>query len=205
MTLPNWNLLLIRCADIILSLTAIVLLAIPAITIGLMIWFDDRGPFLFKQKRVGTAQQPFNILKFRTMYVDPERALGDVKATNAEARSLFETTQDNDPRITRIGKFLRKSHLDELPQFLNVLFGDMSIVGVRPDTPVQEIDYTPEYWRQRSTLRPGITGPAQLKSDTASLEERSSLEKTWLENPTLAAYIKIFFATIFKVLKRSGN
>lgn len=201
---------LIRAADIVLSFLALVVLAIPMLVLGLMIRAEDGGAALFRQVRVGRNGKPFEILKFRSMTHDPARALGLVEAGGLDdmrqARARFQTTDPvADPRVTRMGRVLRASHLDELPQLINVIRGEMSIVGVRPDTPVQQVDYSPEYWQVRHTLRPGITGPAQLRSDTASLNERSELELTWIRNPRMLAYLRVLFATVFKVLKRTGN
>lgn len=203
------NSTIIRILDILLAMLAIIFLAVPMLIVALLIWSDDHGPVLFRQTRVGRNGAHFKILKFRTMTVDPDRFLGDVSrkgdANFDGARAKFRTTTANDPRITKVGRYLRSSHIDELPQFFNVVLGDMSIIGVRPDTPVQESDYSPEYWITRHMLRPGITGPAQLKSDTANLAQRSALELTWIQNPTVKDYFRIIFATVLKVVKRSGN
>ena len=203
------NSTIIRVFDILLATLAIILLSVPMLILALLIWNDDRGPVLFRQWRVGQNGAHFKILKFRTMTVDPDRFLGDASGKTAanlgKERAKFRTTTVNDPRITKIGRYLRSSHMDELPQFFNVLFGDMSIIGVRPDTPVQESDYSPDYWVERHRLRPGITGPAQLKSDTANLAQRSALELTWIQNATVKDYFRIIFATVLKVVKRSGN
>lgn len=199
--------LLIRTADVLFALALLVVLAAPMAIIALLIRAEDRGPSLFLQRRVGRKGEAFKILKFRTMRVDPVSGSGDVKGLGpealAEARSRFQTTSVNDPRITRIGAPLRRMHLDELPQIINVLAGDMSVVGVRPDTPAQEADYAPEYWRERHELRPGITGPAQLHN-AANLEERTRLERVWLRGPTFTTYLRTLFATVGKVMKRSG-
>lgn len=182
---------------------------IPMLIIALFIWIEDRGPALFLQSRVGKGGRVFTIYKFRSMPFKPEApVMQQVPQTWEEkkaARMNFQTTRDNDPRITRVGRILRPSHLDEVPQLLNVLIGDMSIVGVRPDTPVQEVDYSPKFWLERHRLRPGITGPAQIKSNTANLDERSMLEMTWIGAPSYRSYIAIIFATIAKVIRRTGN
>lgn len=201
------NLLLIRLADMLLALVLLVVLAAPMGIIALLIKAEDGGPALFVQRRVGKDRVTFGILKFRTMRVDPVAGSGDVKGEGpqalAEARSRFQTTQANDPRITRIGAPLRLMHLDELPQMINVLAGQMSLVGVRPDTPAQEADYSPAYWRERHVLPPGVTGPAQLHN-VSSLEERTRLERLWLSHPTFPTYLRTLFATAGKVLRRSG-
>ena len=208
--MKNLQSMTIRILDIVLSLVALVVLAAPLALLALMIKREDGGPVLYRQLRVGKSLKPFWILKFRSMTHDPSRMSGTTTASTLEemrvARARFQTTDPvSDPRISRMGRLLRASHLDELPQFINVLFGDMSIVGVRPDTPVQEVDYSPEYWRVRHTLRPGITGRAQLKSESATMEQRSALELEWIENPSVRTYFSILFATVLKVVKRTGN
>jgi len=203
----RYNAQLIRAADILIALVALLVLGVPMLVIALLIWAEDRGPSLFLQRRVGRDRKLFSIMKFRTMRVDPRTGSGEVDGAGAEAvaaaRARFQTTKVNDPRITRIGATLRLMHLDELPQLLNVLAGDMSIVGVRPDTPAQEADYSPSYWVERHALRPGITGPAQLHN-AQTLEQRSELERKWLSGPGFPAYARTLFATVGKVAKRSG-
>lgn len=177
------------------------------LVIALLVRAEDGGPALFVQRRVGRGRKVFRIFKFRTMRIDQGAGSGSIEGEGAEAlaaaRARFRTTEVNDPRITRIGAPLRRAHLDELPQLLNVLNGDMSIVGVRPDTPAQEIDYSPSYWAERHALRPGITGPAQLHN-AQNLEERSELERRWLNSPDIVTYLHTLFATVGKVAKRSG-
>lgn len=201
------NPILIRICDVALAVVMVAGLAVPMAVIALLIKAEDRGPALFVQRRVGRNGKPFDILKFRTMRVDPDAGSGEVDGEGPEAlaaaRSRFRTTEVNDPRITRIGAPLRLMHLDELPQLFNVLTGDMSFVGVRPDTPAQQADYPAAYWKERHVLRPGITGPAQL-FNSSSLEERTARERTWLTNPAFVTYWGTLIATLAKVLKRSG-
>jgi lipopolysaccharide/colanic/teichoic acid biosynthesis glycosyltransferase len=198
---------LIRAADVVIALSALLVLCLPMVAVAFLIRAEDRGPALFLQRRVGRNREIFSILKFRTMRVNPTAGSGEVEGEGPEAiaaaRARFQTTVVNDPRITRIGAPLRRMHLDELPQLLNVLAGDMSLVGVRPDTPAQEADYPPAYWVERHALRPGITGPAQLYN-AQTLAERTELERRWLAAPSLRSYVRILSATVGKVLKRSG-
>lgn len=200
--------MLVRAMDIGFSLAAIVLLSPAMLAIAVAIWLGDRGPVLFRQTRVGQGRRPFVIFKFRSMSVSDSSdstSQGTVSQTNvAEARRKFRTTVRNDPRITPVGRLLRSSHLDELPQFFNVLRGDMSLVGVRPDTPSQEADYEPSYWIERHALRPGITGPAQIGPADGGLAGRTALERTWLSSPNLRAYLIILGRTIGKVVNRSS-
>jgi lipopolysaccharide/colanic/teichoic acid biosynthesis glycosyltransferase len=121
------------------------------------------------------------------------------------ARTRFRTTQPDDPRVTPVGRVIRKTHLDELPQLYNVLRGDMSLVGVRPDTPAQETDYSEEYWRFRHKLRPGITGPAQAMNPAdGGMEGRCYWETVWIEHHSLPLYFRVLLKTVSKVLKMSS-
>lgn len=207
MTMKN-GMMLVRALDIVLSLAAIVVLSPVLLAIGAAIWFGDRGPVLFRQTRVGRDCAPFVIFKFRSMSVadsNDSTSQGTVGNENvAEARRSFKTTVRNDPRITPIGRMLRSSHLDELPQLFNVLRGDMSLVGVRPDTPSQQADYESAYWIERHALRPGITGPAQIGPTDGGLAGRTALERQWLEAPSLLDYLSILGRTLLKVIKRTS-
>lgn len=197
--------IIIRALDVALSSVGLAFLSIPMSVVSFLIWLDDRGSPLFRQLRVGKNGKPFTIVKFRTMRIDVEQFQGEVRGAGDKSRADFRTTVANDPRITKLGRHLRRSHLDELPQLFNVLAGDMSMVGVRPDTPVQEDDYPAEYWSDRHRLRPGLTGPAQLYSDTATLSQRTLLEREWLADPSLRRYVTVLMETAAKVLKRTGN
>lgn len=197
-----------RLLDIVLSVLAFIVFLIPMLIIAAAIWLDDRGPILFRQTRVGRGGRHFTILKFRSMSVaasSSSESTGEVGALDAQtARQRFQTTARNDARITRIGRFLRASHLDELPQLVNVILGDMSLVGVRPDTPSQEADYEPSYWQERHQYRPGITGPAQVQTNDINLRTRTRLEREWLRAPTVRHYLKVLALTVAKVIKRSS-
>lgn len=183
----------------------LVCLGLPMALIALAIRINDGGPALFLQTRVGKDLRLFTIYKFRSMKVEGDNTRsGEVTDDKKHSRAQFKTTVPNDPRITSIGKLLRSTHLDELPQILNVLMGEMSLVGVRPDTPAQEVDYSHEYWIERHRLRPGITGTAQLGSGEIRLAERTSLERVWLENASSKLYFSVLAKTIAKVVKRSG-
>ncbi|MFN2099275.1 sugar transferase [Altererythrobacter sp. MF3-039] len=198
----------IRLVDFLVALVLVATLAIPMALIGLIIRRHDGGPALFRQVRVGRDLRAFTVYKFRTMtHDDSATRKGVIGAGDdrEEARARFQTTAANDSRITPIGRLLRPSHLDELPQLFNVLLGDMSLVGVRPDTFAQEADYSPQYWQQRHRLRPGITGAAQIDPDATTMEGRTRAERRWLSQPTSAVYLGILFRTLGKVMKRSSN
>ena len=194
-----------RLIDMVLALTGLAICGIPMALIALAIRLHDGGPAFFLQSRVGKDLRIFTIYKFRSMRVEKDNTRsGEVSSNKQKAREQFKTTVPNDPRITPIGKFVRATHIDELPQILNVLKGEMSFVGVRPDTPAQELDYSQEYWIERHTLRPGITGTAQLGSGAIRLAERTELEKEWLQNASFNLYFLVLFRTFAKVIRRSG-
>lgn len=197
----------IRACDILGAVLLLLILGLPMLAIALAIRLSDAGPAIFRQQRVGQGCKRFTILKFRTMRDDKSGENMGVAGESEDAetaRLKFRRTEVGDPRITPVGAFLRPSHLDELPQLINILRGDMSFVGVRPDTPVQEGDYATEFWRLRHALRPGLTGPAQLRTDPLTFEQRAAEELRWLSNPTLGAYLDYLFRTLRKVLIRSS-
>lgn len=177
------------------AILLLVVMCVPLVVVALIIRLSDGGPALFSQERVGKNGQTFTIYKFRTMRHRP---------LDAPSRQTV-STRTGDPRITGIGKLLRPSHLDELPQILNVLKGDMSFVGVRPDTPMQERDYSPEHWQQRHLLRPGITGPSQLIRGEVTLEMRVAAERGWISGASIGSYFAVLFGTVRKVLSRSSH
>ena len=149
-----------RLFDIVLALLALLLFSPVLLAAALAVWLDSGRPVLFAQTRVGRGAQPFKLYKFRSMVVD------------ASQRGPYNTSQ-NDPRITRVGRILRRTSIDELPQLLNVLRGDMSLVGPRPDVPAQRANYTAEQWALRHRVRPGITGLAQaLYRSSATPQQR---------------------------------
>ncbi|WP_272010109.1 sugar transferase [Roseovarius sp. ZX-A-9] len=201
---------MIRFLDIVLALLILVVTGLPMLVVAVAIYAHDGFPVVFQQIRVGRNGRPFTIFKFRSMRLaPPESSSGAVTGTSrdeaVQARAAFQTTQANDPRITPVGRVIRKSHLDELPQLFNVLRGDMSLVGVRPDTPAQEVDYTEDYWRRRHSLRPGITGLAQVMNTQADgMDGRRHWETVWIERHSLLLYLSVLFRTVVKVLKRNS-
>jgi len=153
----------------------------------------DGGPVLFRQTRVGLHGVPFNIYKFRSMVVNSEQLGG-------------HSTQANDPRITKVGHFVRQTSIDELPQLLNVLKGDMSLVGPRPNVPGQRYEYTQEQWDLRNSVLPGITGLAQatLRSD-ATWQQRYDLDAEYVRSQSLMLDIKIILLTVKQIFTKGGN
>ncbi len=181
-----------RLIDIVVSGGALLVLA-PLMAV-LIVWIrlDSPGPALFRQTRIGRGAVPFTILKFRSMVSD------------AEARGGY-STQVGDPRITRAGAFVRRTSLDELPQLLNVLRGDMSLVGPRPDTPMQQSNYTQADWQRRHSVRPGITGLAQARlRSAATAEQRLALDLEYAENASVGRDFSILLETVRTLLKREA-
>lgn len=186
------NPILKRCLDLLMSIVALVVLSIPLAIIGLLVWIDSGWPVIFVQERVGLRGRTFKIYKFRTMAKD---------AVNV---GMGLRTSKDDPRITRVGRFLREYHLDELPQIINVLIGDMSIVGPRPTIPSQVRTYTP-FEMRRLEVRPGITGLAQVSGNNElPWEERIKLDVYYVDHASLLLDLNIIVKTIFTVLKRRG-
>lgn len=185
-------LLIKRAFDIALSFMLLVLLSLPLAAIALVVWLDSGRPILFTQDRVGLGGRLFRIYKFRTMVRDAVRV------------GMGLRTARDDPRVTRVGKFLREYHLDELPQVINVLKGDMSIVGPRPTIPSQVATYTP-FEMRRLEVRPGITGLAQVRGNNElPWEERIKLDVYYVDHASLLLDLSILFRTISTVLTRRG-
>ena len=184
----NW--VLKRLVDIIGSLVGIIIASPIMLVSALAVRFTSPGPVLFKQERVGLHNKPFNMYKFRTM---------EMQKPSAEQKAW---TVKDDPRVTKVGKFLRRTSLDELPQLFNILLGEMSLVGPRPERPqfVEKFkDEIPRYMIKHQ-VRPGLTGWAQVngyRGDT-SIRKRVEYDLYYIENWTLAFDIKIMFLTIFK-------
>lgn len=179
-----------RLFDFVTSLFAIILLSPVMIIVSILIKKDDKGPVLFKQKRGGYKQKHFEIYKFRTMVL------------NAENIGLGYKTEENDPRITKVGNTLRKYSLDELPQLFNVVKGDMSIVGPRPALPVQTDRYN-EYQKKRLDVRPGITGLAQVNGrNSLTWDERIKWDVEYSEKRSFMFDIKILMKTVIILFKK---
>jgi exopolysaccharide biosynthesis polyprenyl glycosylphosphotransferase len=191
-----------RIFDILLSLIGIVILLPVFLIIILIIKIDSKGPSIFKQIRVGKNGKPFTIYKFRTMVINAEskREL-DIDPENVKN---FVFQSKNDDRITKIGEFLRKSSLDETPQLFNVLIGNMSIVGPRPEIP-DVVKYYSDNYRQRLLVTPGITGLAQVSGrGEIELGKTIYFDLKYIKKFSLWLDVKIFFKTIFSVFQGTG-
>ena len=181
-----------RFFDIVLSLLVCVI-ALPVFAlIALLIWLDTRGPIFFVQERVGKNGRPFRVYKFRTMVLNTPKGAGDY------------ILDPEDLRITRVGKLLRRASLDELPQLINVLKGEMSLVGPRPTLSYQVEQYTHRQWR-RLEMKPGITGWAQINGrNLLSWPERIELDIWYVDNWSLGLDLKILLKTPLVLLSRQG-
>ncbi len=188
--------------DRILALMAIILLAPVLLGISLAVAATSKGPILFRQVRVGRHGRPFVIHKFRSMYVDAEARQAEIEHLNESDGSMFKVRDD--PRVTPIGRHLRRFSLDELPQFFDVLLGRMSLVGPRPPLPT-EVDRYASLVRRRLVVKPGITGLWQVsgRSDL-TWDESVRLDLLYVENWSLALDIAIMLKTVLAVLRRRG-
>jgi exopolysaccharide biosynthesis polyprenyl glycosylphosphotransferase len=191
-----------RLMDIILSFIGIVILSPIYLILIISIKIDSKGPAIFKQVRVGKDEKEFVIYKFRTMVVNAEKKKSlDINPEDI-GNFVFQSKEDN--RITKVGKFLRKSSLDEIPQLFNVLIGNMSLVGPRPEIP-DVTKYYPKEYAQRLLVTPGITGLAQV-SGRGEIELKKTIyyDLTYIKNFSLWLDIKILFKTVFSVFKSEG-
>jgi lipopolysaccharide/colanic/teichoic acid biosynthesis glycosyltransferase len=174
----------------------------------ILIKMEDNGPVFYKHSRVMESGKKFNCLKFRTMHVNAHQRLKGLFEKNPALRDEWERTYKlkNDPRVTRVGKFLRKTSLDELPQFLNVLAGHMSVVGARPVVPEELDKYYKESALTYCATKPGITGLWQTgkRSDTVNYHERVALDRWYVSNCSSWLDIKIIFKTIRSMVKTKG-
>lgn len=193
-----------RLIDIIFSLIGSAITLVLIIILGPIIKADSPGPIFFKQQRVGKNGRFFNIYKFRSMYVDAEERKKALMGQNEMGSDLIFKI-DNDPRITKVGAFLRKTSLDEFPQFFNILKGDMSLIGTRPPT-VDEFKKYQSYHKMRLSIKPGLTGLWQVsgRSDITDFEEIVKLDVKYINEWSLGLDIKIIFKTIVVVLAGKG-
>lgn len=190
-----------RLIDIIGALVGLAIALILAIPIAILIQLDHPGPLFYTQVRCGFLGETFRIIKFRSMVVDADELKHLVK--NEAQGNMFKN--ENDPRITKIGRFLRRSSLDELPQFWNVLIGNMSLVGTRPPT-IDEVElYQAHHWR-RLEVKPGITGEWQVngRSNVKDFEEVVRMDLKYQQKWSIAYDLKLIGKTIWVVLKRAG-
>lgn len=195
-----------RIIDLLISGLALFILSPFLLLISLLIKLTSPGPILYRHRRLGRNMRPFDVLKFRTMFIDADKRLGEILRADPQKREEFEKTfkLKNDPRITSIGRFLRTTSLDELPQLLNVLLGQMSLVGPRPIVE-KEIEYYRGYSLLLFRVPPGLTGLWQISGRTdTSYEERVRLDTRYVREWTLTGDVLIILKTIPAVLSRKG-
>ena len=194
-----------RAQDIVFSLLALILLAPLALVISLAIVLDSPGDgAIFRQRRVGRDGKLFWLYKFRTMCPDAEKRLNELLKLNQMDGPVFKIK--GDPRITRVGRFLRKTSLDELPQLLNVLQGDMSIVGPRPALP-REVELYSDYQRQRLYVTPGLSCYWQIAPhrNEMSFDEWVALDMKYIQERSFWVDWKIIFLTVRAMLMKYGE
>ncbi|HDV8360453.1 sugar transferase [Bacillus cereus] len=192
-----------RCMDIIGALCGLVLLSPVFIIIAFLIKYEDsKGPILFKQIRVGKGGKKFYMYKFRSMVTDAEERLKDLLQYNEVSGAMFKMKED--PRVTKIGKFIRKTSIDELPQLLNVLKGEMSLVGPRPPLPREVKEYT-QYDKQRLLVTPGCAGLWQVtERNSVGFKEMVELDLEYINKRSIVYDLKIIFKTIQIMIKSNG-
>lgn len=205
--LPQYSLLtrmLKRLFDIVLSLSAMIIVAIPMALVAIAVKHEDGGPVFYCQQRIGLYGRPFTMYKIRSMRTDAD----DLKARLAKEQGMetrFIFKMKHDPRVTRIGRFIRHCSLDELPQFFNVFIGNMSLVGPRPPLP-DEVERYGTLYSTRLLVKPGITGPWQIsgRSDL-SQEEAEHLDVSYIQNWSLTGDLAILVKTVGAVIRGTGS
>lgn len=193
-----------RALDVVASVCVLSLLAPLFVLIALCIKLEDRGPVFFGQTRVGRHGREFRMFKFRSMHRDAEQRLKDLLRDNRHGNDGVTFKIKDDPRVTRFGRWLRKYSLDELPQFYNVLRGDMSLVGPRPPVPREVMRYSLSD-RRRLRVDPGITCIWQISGrNSVSFDRWMEMDHEYVENWSVALDLKILLMTIPAVLLRRG-
>ena len=201
----SWKSLFVkRCIDIVGAIVGLVFMAIAMIFVAPAIKIESKGPLFFKQKRVGKNGRYFYIYKFRSMYIDAEERKKELMAQNEMNGLMFK--MKDDPRITKVGKFIRKTSIDELPQFINVLKGDMSLVGTRPPT-VGEFKQYKGHHKRRLSMKPGITGMWQAygRNSVMDFDEVVKMDLEYIDNWSILLDIKILFKTVATVFTNHGT
>ena len=198
------ELIIKRIMDILGALIGCLICILFGIIVAPFIFLEDPGPIIFKQKRVGRNGKFFYIYKFRSMYQDAEDKLKDLQNQNEMHGFMFKIK--NDPRITKVGKILRKTSIDELPQFFNVLEGSMSLVGTRPPTVAEYNQYSAHH-KRRISIKPGITGLWQVsgRSEITDFEEVVRLDCFYIDHWSIASDIKILLKTLATVFTGKGS
>jgi lipopolysaccharide/colanic/teichoic acid biosynthesis glycosyltransferase len=196
--LPHWK----RTIDLVTASFALIVFSPVLVAIGLAIRISDGGPILFRQRRAGLGGRPFTIFKFRTMVIDAEKKKAQLRPASEQDGPAFKIKHD--PRITRLGRLLRESSLDELPQLVNVVKGDMSLVGPRP-LPVEESDQCDPWHRRRLDVTPGLTCIWQVKGRCkVTFANWCRMDRAYIGRRSLWQDIKLILLTVPSVLRRRG-
>lgn len=197
-----------RLFDIIIGIVGLILLIPISIILKIsLVITKDKGPLFFVQKRVGKNGKTIYIYKYRSMVLGAENILKELMAKDKKIKEEYEKNKklENDPRITKVGKFIRKTCIDEMPQFLNLLKGDMSLIGPRPYLH-QEISDVKEGFDEIISVKPGLTGLWQVSDkNDMSFQRRNVIERHYANNVSLLLDIKIFFKTFYIILKSKGT
>jgi exopolysaccharide biosynthesis polyprenyl glycosylphosphotransferase len=198
----GWRSAAKRMFDLIASMLGLFVLSVPLLAVALLIKVDSKGPVFYRQRRVGKSGRLFDVVKFRTMVPNAHARRQELASLNEADGPLFKIR--NDPRVTRMGRFLRKTSVDEIPQLWNVLRGEMSLVGPRPALPDEAAMWAPEL-RDRLRVQPGITGMWQVSGrSNTSFDEYSRLDLYYVDNWSLLADLSILAKTIPIVLMQRG-
>jgi len=201
--LSGFDAALKRMVDLLGAIVGLLIFAPLMLLAAILIKLDSPGPVLFVQKRIGENGRAFKMYKFRTMVANAEELLKELVAVDKLAEPVFKL--ENDPRVTKLGRILRRTSIDELPQLVNVLRGEMSLVGPRPEEAGMVKHYS-TWHRKRLAVKPGITGPMQINGrGDLSLEERVRLELDYIRNYSLWKDLKILLRTVPMVIKGSGS
>ena len=197
------KLIMKRIIDIFGAVIGILITGFLTVFVAPAILIESPGPVFFSQTRIGKNGRRFKIYKFRSMYLDAEERKLSLLAQNEMQGYMFKLTED--PRVTKVGKFIRRTSIDEFPQFLNVLLGDMSLVGTRPPTEDEFLNYESRH-RRRLTLKPGLTGIWQTsgRSGISDFEEVVRMDLEYIDNWSLSLDIKLIIKTVITVLSGSG-
>jgi Undecaprenyl-phosphate glucose phosphotransferase len=194
--LEGWSRIVKRAFDLVVALVALLVFSPVMLIVAIAIWLEDRGPVFYRQERMGLDGKPFDIFKFRSMRVGAEQDTG------------AKWAEKDDPRRTRVGRFIRETSLDELPQLFNVLLGDMSVVGPRPERPqfVEQFRAEFPHYMLRHKVRAGITGWAQVHGwrGNTSIRIRIEHDLYYIENWSLLLDLKILFMTVIHGLKHEN-
>jgi exopolysaccharide biosynthesis polyprenyl glycosylphosphotransferase len=198
----GWRRYAKRVFDVVIAAGMLVVLSPVLLAAAIAIKIDTRGPVFFRQRRVGKDGRDFGMLKFRSMVINAEELLSQLKAQSDSNSPLFK--MQDDPRITRVGNFLRKTSIDELPQLFNVLRGEMSMVGPRPALPSETVAWSDDL-RNRLRVKPGITGMWQVNGrSSASFDDYERYDLYYVDNWSLLADLSIIAKTVPVVLLRRG-